>query len=142
MRWLVTGVAGFIGFHLARRLLADRHEVVGIDGFTPYYDVALKEARHALLEQSSRYRGYRLMLEDRAGLEALWAAEPIDRVVHLAAQAGVRHSLEQPRSYVDTNIVGTFNLIELMRARPVEHFMLASTSSVDGANTRLQTHNQ
>ncbi len=140
MRWLVTGAAGFIGFHLARRLLADGHEVVGIDGFTPYYDLTLKEARHAILQQSNRYRGYRLMLEDREALAAMWAAEPFDRIVHLAAQAGVRHSLEQPRSYIESNIVGTFNLMELIRARPVEHFMLASTSSVYGANTQMPFH--
>ena len=140
MRWLVTGSAGFIGFHLARRLLADGHEVVGLDGFTPYYDLSLKEARHAILEKSNRFRGYRLMLEDREALDALWAAEHIDRIVHLAAQAGVRHSLEQPRSYVESNIIGTFNLMELIRARPVEHFMLASTSSVYGANTQMPFH--
>ena len=137
MRFLVTGSAGFIGFHLSRRLLADGHDVLGIDGFTPYYDVALKHRRTALLEHYKGFQGHQLMLEDRAALEALWAQNPCDIVVHLAAQAGVRYSLENPRAYIDANIVGTFNIMELTRIHPVKHFMLASTSSAYGANVQM-----
>jgi UDP-glucuronate 4-epimerase len=134
MRFLVTGTAGFIGFHLAKRLLDEGHEVVGVDGFTPYYDVQLKERRNALLERRNGFKGYRVMLEDMAALEAVWAAENIDVVIHLAAQAGVRYSLENPRAYIDANVVGTFNVMELTRRYPLTHFMLASTSSAYGAN--------
>ncbi len=133
MRILVTGTAGFIGFHLAKRLLDEGHEVTGLDGFTTYYDVALKERRHELLIARNGYRGHRVMLEDRAGLESAWAGE-IDIVVHLAGQAGVRYSLENPRAYLDANITSTFNLLEMARVRQVKHFMFASTSSVYGAN--------
>jgi len=135
MRFLVTGSAGFIGFHLARRLLDNGHEVTGIDGFTPYYDVSLKEHRHALLEARNGFTGHRVMLEDMAGLAEIWSSRPFDVVVHLAAQAGVRYSLENPRAYVDANIVGTFNVLEFARTRPLQHLLLASTSSVYGANT-------
>ena len=134
MRILVTGTAGFIGFHLARRLLDDGHEVVGLDGFTPYYDVTLKERRNVLLEGRNGFTGYRVMLEDRTRLAEIWAEAACEIVVHLAAQAGVRYSIESPRSYIDANIVGTFNVLELARAHPVQHLMLASTSSVYGAN--------
>lgn len=134
MRFFVTGTAGFIGFHLARRLLDDGHEVAGLDGFTPYYDTALKERRHAILAARNGYRGHRLMLEDAQALDRVWAEEPADVVIHLAGQAGVRYSLENPRAYIDANITGTFNLLECVRRRPVKHFMFASTSSVYGAN--------
>lgn len=137
MRFLVTGAAGFIGFHLAQRLLDEGHEVVGVDGFTPYYDVTLKERRHELLQARNGYRGHRLMLEDRAALARMWSEDAIDIVIHLAGQAGVRYSLENPRAYVDSNVVGAFNLLELVRERPVRHFMFASTSSVYGANLAI-----
>lgn len=137
MRYLVTGTAGFIGFHLAKRLLDEGHEVVGIDGFTPYYDVRLKEQRHALLERRNGFQGHRAMLEDRVAIERIWTAQPIDIVVHLAAQAGVRYSLENPQAYIDANLIGTFNIMELTRQYPVRHFMLASTSSAYGANTMM-----
>ena len=140
MRFLVTGTAGFIGFHVAKRLLDEGHEVTGIDGFTPYYDVALKRARHAILQQRNGFDAHELMLEDMAALERVWADNAIDIIIHLAAQAGVRYSLENPRAYVDANLVGTFNVLELARQRPVQHFMLASTSSVYGANTRMPFH--
>jgi UDP-glucuronate 4-epimerase len=140
MRFLVTGTAGFIGFHLARRLLDEGHEVIGLDGFTAYYDLRLKEARTARLATRNGFCGYRAMLEDRTELERIWRAHDIDVVVHLAGQAGVRYSLEQPRAYIDANIVGTFNLMELIRQRPVKHFMLASTSSAYGANTKMPFH--
>jgi UDP-glucuronate 4-epimerase len=137
MRILVTGSAGFIGFHLAKRLLDDGHEVTGIDGFTPYYDVRLKEARHAQLVARNGFDGYRVMLEDLDALTEVWRSRPFDIVLHLAAQAGVRYSIENPRSYLDANIVGTFNLLELVRSRPVKHLLMASTSSVYGANPSL-----
>lgn len=137
MRILVTGTAGFIGFHLARRLLDDGHQVTGIDGFTPYYDVRLKEDRHALLVQRNGFQGHRLMLEQADRLAEVWTSQSFDAVIHLAAQAGVRYSVESPGSYIDANIIGTFNIVELARHHPVGHLMLASTSSVYGANTEM-----
>ncbi len=137
MRFLVTGTAGFIGFHLARRLLDDGHEVTGIDGFTPYYDIALKESRHARLASRNGFDGHRVMLEDTQGLAAIWSKGPFDVVVHLAAQAGVRYSMENPSSYIGANIVGTFNVLELVRSQPVKHLLIASTSSAYGANTTI-----
>ena len=134
MRILVTGTAGFIGFHLARRLVADGHQVTGVDGFTPYYDVGLKRARHAELERLDGFSGHELMLEDAAALNAVAEAARPEAIVHLAAQAGVRYSLENPRAYVDANLVGAFNLLEVAREHRVGHLMLASTSSVYGAN--------
>lgn len=137
MRILVTGSAGFIGFHLARRLLDDGHQVVGLDGFTPYYDIALKEARHAQLAARNGYAGHRVMLEDRDGLARAWDDAHCEVVIHLAAQAGVRYSIENPRSYIDANIIGTFNLLELARQGTLKHLMLASTSSIYGANPQV-----
>jgi len=137
MRFLVTGSAGFIGFHLARRLLADGHEVSGLDGMTPYYDVTLKQARHARLERSAAFRPHVAMLEDAAALRRIAAQARPDVIVHLAAQAGVRYSLENPQAYVDANLVGTFNVLEVAREAGVQHLLLASTSSVYGANTAL-----
>lgn len=134
MRVLVTGTAGFIGFHLARKLIAEGHEVAGLDGFTTYYDVALKEARHAILKRHNGFSEHRFMLEDAGALGRLYEAFNPEVIVHLAAQAGVRYSLENPRAYIDANIVGTFNLLELARARPPQHLLLASTSSVYGGN--------
>ncbi len=136
MRILVTGAAGFIGFHMARRLLERGDEVVGIDGFTPYYDVALKHARQKILDQHGLYTGHRLMLEDAPALERAYG-DGFDIVYHFAAQAGVRYSLENPRAYTDANLVGTFNLLELLRAKPPRHALLASTSSVYGANAKI-----
>ena len=137
MRFLVTGTAGFIGFHVANRLLHEGHEVIGLDGFTDYYDVRLKEHRNGILSERNGFHGVRVMLEDFATLEDVWRQENFDVVIHLAGQAGVRYSLENPRAYIDSNVTGTFNLLELARARPVRHFMLASTSSVYGGNEKV-----
>lgn len=137
MRFLITGTAGFIGFHLARRLLADGHEVQGVDGLTPYYDIELKKRRHALLAQSNRFTAHIHMLEDEARLAAVFEGAKPEIVVHLAAQAGVRYSLENPRAYVNSNLVGTFNVLELVRRHGAKHLLLASTSSVYGANKAM-----
>jgi UDP-glucuronate 4-epimerase len=137
MRIWVTGSAGFIGFHLAQRLCDDGVSVTGIDGFTPYYDLAMKEARHAILARSNAFRPVRLMLEDREALARAAAENPPDVIVHLAAQAGVRHSLENPRAYVDANLLGLFNVMEVAREYRVGHFLFASTSSVYGANEAI-----
>jgi UDP-glucuronate 4-epimerase len=137
LRILITGAAGFIGFHLARRLLDDGHEVLGIDGLTPYYDVALKRRRYAILHGRQNFTGLTLMLEDDAALTA--AVRPFKPriILHLAAQAGVRYSLENPRAYVDSNLIGTFNIMEAARIGEVEHLLFASTSSVYGANEKM-----
>ena len=137
MRFLITGTAGFIGFHLASRLLAEGHVVAGIDGMTPYSDVKLKEARHALLSKSNRFTAHIAMLEDERRLEEIVVAAKPDVIFHFAAQAGVRYSLENPRAYVDSNITGTFNLLETVRRHPVQHFIFASTSSIYGANRKM-----
>ncbi len=137
MRFLVTGTAGFIGFHLARRLLEDGHVVVGFDGLTPYYDVALKRARHAILERSNQFTAAIGMLEDAEALDqAAELAQP-DVIIHLAAQAGVRYSLENPKAYVDANLNGSWNVLELARRLKPAHLLLASTSSVYGANDKV-----
>jgi UDP-glucuronate 4-epimerase len=132
MRWLITGSAGFIGFHLAKRVLELGHDVLGIDGMTPYYDVKLKEDRHAQLSPFDKFRARRMMLDDVEALGTTAESFAPDLVVHLAAQAGVRYSQEQPRSYITSNIVGTFNVLEVCRHVMPRHLMLASTSSVYG----------
>lgn len=134
MKILITGSAGFIGFHLASRLLADGHQVVGYDGLTDYYDVRLKQARHGMLAASPRFRAVAGMLENADLLKQTLRDFSPDAVVHLAAQAGVRYSLEHPETYVSSNLVGTFNLLEALRATPVRHAILASTSSIYGGN--------
>lgn len=137
MKIFVTGTAGFIGFHLARHLLAAGHAVTGYDGVTDYYDPALKRARLALLAGEPAFTAIEGMLEDAAGLGAALVRSEAEIVVHLAAQAGVRYSIEAPQSYVQSNVVGTGNLLEAMRAAPPRHFLFASTSSVYGGNTKL-----
>ncbi|MBV1833562.1 NAD-dependent epimerase/dehydratase family protein [Novacetimonas pomaceti] len=137
MRVLVTGSAGFIGFHLARRLLDEGHEVVGIDGMTSYYDVALKRRRHMILRNHPRFVAHEIMLEDRAALDRVMEGARFDVIIHLAAQAGVRYGMHRPDTYIDSNIVGTANLIEAARGMMPDHFLLASTSSVYGASTDL-----
>jgi UDP-glucuronate 4-epimerase len=137
MRVLVTGAAGFIGYHVAERLLARGDEVVGLDNLNPYYDPTLKEARLARLATRPRFRFERIDLADRAAMEALFAAGGIARVVHLAAQAGVRYSVENPHAYADSNLTGTLHVLEGCRHHGVEHLVFASTSSVYGANTKM-----
>ncbi|WP_428426970.1 NAD-dependent epimerase [Pararhizobium sp.] len=137
MRYLITGTAGFIGFHLAKRLLDDGHFVTGFDGMTPYYDVRLKERRHAILARSNGFRAVIGMLEDKAALErAAEIGEP-DVIVHLAAQAGVRYSLENPKAYIDSNLIGSWNMLELAKAVQPKHLLIASTSSIYGANEKI-----
>ncbi|WP_371059679.1 SDR family NAD(P)-dependent oxidoreductase [Rhodosalinus sp. 5P4] len=137
MRVFVTGTAGFIGFHLARLLLEEGVTVHGLDGMTDYYDVALKRRRHEILSAMEGFTATETMLEDRAALDAAVDAFAPDIIVHLAAQAGVRYSLENPRAYVDANLTGTFNVMEAARRHGVRHLMMASTSSVYGANTEV-----
>jgi UDP-glucuronate 4-epimerase len=137
MKVLVTGSAGFIGFHLSRRLLARGDEVVGLDVLNAYYDPKLKMARLAQLEQNASYRHAKLDLADRDGVSALFAEFKPDAVVNLAAQAGVRYSLESPRTYVDSNVVGFLNILEGCRATQPKHLVYASTSSVYGANGNM-----
>jgi UDP-glucuronate 4-epimerase len=137
MRFFITGTAGFIGFHVAQRLIAAGHEVVGIDGMTAYYDVELKRRRHAILLLSHDFAAHEIMLEDIDGLSRVYEASRPDVVIHLAAQAGVRYSMENPRAYIDANLVGTFNVLELVRRHAPGHFLLASTSSVYGANSKM-----
>jgi UDP-glucuronate 4-epimerase len=137
MKILVTGAAGFIGSVTARKLLERGDTVVGLDNFNAYYDVSLKEARAALLEPFDNFRVHRLDLADRAGMEKLFASEKFDKVVHLAAQAGVRYSIENPHSYIESNIVGTLHVLEGCRHNDVKHLVYASSSSVYGANTAM-----
>ncbi len=137
MKILVTGAAGFIGFHTAQRFLARGDEVVGLDNLNEYYDVTLKQARLARLTSHSRFRFIKLDLADNVGVAELFAHEKFQRVVHLAAQAGVRYSLQDPHAYVRSNVVGTLNVLEGCRHHGVEHLVYASTSSVYGANTDM-----
>ena len=136
-RILVTGAAGFIGMHVAERLLARGEEVVGLDNLTPYYDVTLKEARLARLERISGFRFVRTDLADRAAMEGLFAAQRFDRVIHLAAQPGVRYSLTHPHEYIQSNIVGMLHVLEGCRHHGVAHLTYASSSSVYGSGTRM-----
>ncbi len=140
MRYFVTGSAGFIGFHLCRRLLADGHVVDGFDAMTPYYDPALKERRLALLARANGFRNTVAHLEDMPALDRAFRAAAPDVVIHLAAQAGVRYSLENPRAYVESNVIGTFNLMECARETPPRHLLMASTSSVYGASAQTPFH--
>jgi len=133
-RILITGTAGFIGFHLAKLLLAEGLTVHGYDGMTDYYDVRIKEGRHQMLLQTPGFSATEGMLEDAELFGKVASEFQPDVIVHLAAQAGVRYSLENPRAYIDSNIVGTFNVMEAARKLQVRHLLMASTSSVYGAN--------
>ena len=137
MKILVTGAAGFIGFHTADALLRRGDEVVGLDNLNAYYDPRLKEARLARLDGRPGFRFVRMALEDNTGVMRLFEAERFERVIHLAAQAGVRYSLENPRAYVDANLVGFLNILEGCRHNGVAHLVYASSSSVYGANTTM-----
>jgi UDP-glucuronate 4-epimerase len=134
---LVTGAAGFIGFHLTRRLLKDGYRVVGVDNLNPYYEVALKEARLEALKDESNFIFVKMDLTDRKQLGRLFARQAFDVVVNMAAQAGVRYSIENPYAYVDSNLVGFVNLLECCRQHGIKHFVFASSSSVYGANTTM-----
>lgn len=136
-RILITGTAGFIGFHLARLLLKEGWRVHGYDGMTDYYDVTLKQRRHAMLLQTPSFSATEAMLEDQARLDSVADEFRPDVIVHLAAQAGVRYSLENPRAYLDANVIGTFNVMEAARRLAVRHLLMASTSSVYGANEEM-----
>ncbi|EGJ10773.1 MULTISPECIES: NAD-dependent epimerase [Rubrivivax] len=137
MKILLTGAAGFIGMTTALRLLARGDEVVGLDNLNDYYDVRLKLDRLARLEPHPGFRFVKLDVADRAGMDALFAAERFDRVIHLAAQAGVRYSLQNPHAYVDSNLVGFINILEGCRHARVQHLVYASSSSVYGGNTKM-----
>ncbi len=134
---LITGTAGFIGFHLAKLLLKNGFKVSGYDGLTEYYDVNLKIARHKILQKNVNFTPTIGMLEDYERLEALGNEFQPEIIVHLAAQAGVRYSLENPRAYINSNITGTFNVMEVAKKQKVKHLLMASTSSVYGANSKM-----
>lgn len=137
MKFLVTGAAGFIGASLSERLLALGHQVVGIDNLNDYYDVSLKQARLDRLTPHAQFNFYPLDLADRDGMATLFAREQFDRVINLAAQAGVRYSLEKPMEYVDSNLVGFANILEGCRHNKVQHLLYASSSSVYGLNRKM-----
>ncbi len=137
MKILVTGAAGFIGFFTAKTLLERGDAVIGVDNFNDYYDPALKEARSALLDKHDNFQMQRIDLADREAMERLFAREGFDKVVHLAAQAGVRYSIENPHTYIESNIVGMLHILEGCRHHDVAHCVYASSSSVYGANTAM-----
>ncbi len=134
MKILITGTAGFIGFQLSKLLLKEGIDVIGYDGMTSYYDINLKKKRNEILNNFSNYTFNEGMLEDEYKLEKIFDKTKPDIVIHLAAQAGVRYSLENPRSYINSNIVGTFNIMEMAKNYKIKHLLMASTSSVYGSN--------
>ncbi|RKQ38119.1 NAD-dependent epimerase [Enterobacter sp. R1(2018)] len=137
MKFLVTGAAGFIGFHVSERLLAAGHQVIGIDNLNDYYDVNLKLARLDLLKPHPQFQFEKIDLADRSAMEQLFASHRFDRVIHLAAQAGVRYSIDNPHAYADSNLVGHLNVLEGCRHNKVGHLLYASSSSVYGLNRKL-----
>jgi len=137
---LVTGSAGFIGYHISQKLLSEGWRVIGVDCITDYYDVSLKEQRESMLLKSIKYRSVHAKIEDPGLLLKLFEEERPDVVIHLAAQAGVRYSIDNPRAYLESNVVGTFELLEAARAYPPIHMLLASTSSAYGANKQMPYH--
>jgi len=134
---LVTGAAGFIGFHLSKRLLKDGYNVIGVDIVNDYYDVQLKYDRLDQLKQNNRFQFFQTDLADKEGLNKIFTNTPVDAVVNLAAQAGVRYSLQNPQAYVNSNLVGFVNILECCRHHKVKHLVFASSSSVYGANTKM-----
>lgn len=134
---LVTGAAGFIGFHLSKRLLALGHEVEGLDNLNDYYEVGLKESRLSILKDLSNFSFHRIDLQDKESIDKLFSTSQFDYVVNLAAQAGVRHSITNPYTYLDSNITGFLNILEACRHYPVKHLLYASSSSVYGANKKM-----
>ncbi|MBJ8369509.1 NAD-dependent epimerase [Citrobacter cronae] len=136
MKYLVTGAAGFIGFHVSKRLLEAGHQVVGIDNLNDYYDVSLKQARLELLVHPG-FQFHKIDLADRESMSALFASGHFDRVIHLAAQAGVRYSLENPHAYADSNLTGFLNILEGCRHNKIQHLLYASSSSVYGMNRKM-----
>nr|WP_319947302.1 GDP-mannose 4,6-dehydratase [uncultured Shimia sp.] len=139
-RIFVTGTAGFIGFHLAKLLLEEGFEVCGFDGFTDYYDVKLKHRRNEILRGYSSYQDVEAQLEDEDAVNRITQEFKPQVIVHLAAQAGVRYSLENPRAYLNSNLVGSFNIMEAARTLEVDHLLMASTSSVYGSTTEMPFH--
>ena len=137
MKVLITGTAGFIGFHLSKLLLNKGFKVLGYDGMTDYYDVTLKKERHKILQKNPNFNAIEGMLEDHDKFNSIANEFQPDVIVHLAAQAGVRYSLENPRAYINSNIIGTFNVMETARKQKVKHLLMASTSSVYGANSNM-----
>lgn len=134
MKILITGASGFIGFHLAQRLLSDGHSLIGIDNLNDYYDVQLKESRLNLLMHNELFQFFKIDIKDHNSIMSLFKQEQPTHVIHLAAQAGVRYSIENPMAYVDSNLIGFVNMLEACRHYPVKHFMYASSSSVYGGN--------
>ena len=139
-KFFVTGSAGFIGFHLCEHLLKEGHEVIGFDALTDYYDRNLKIARLKLLHKYKSYIDIRGCLTEYETLEKIFNSYHPETVIHLAAQAGVRYSIENPRSYFDSNLLGTFNILEIIRKFKTKHTLIASTSSVYGANIEMPFH--
>ncbi len=137
MKILVTGAAGFIGFHLSQKLLSNGNEIIGLDNLNDYYEVSLKETRLALLKQENNFSFYQLDLANKEGIEKLFQEHQFDVVVNLAAQAGVRYSIENPHAYVNSNIVGFLNILEGCRHSKVKHLVFASSSSVYGENKKI-----
>src|SRR5690606_252714 len=137
MKYLVTGSAGFVGMYVAQQLLQQGHQVVGLDNMNSYYDPLLKQYRLARLESNANFRFVKMDLADREGMSGLFAAEKFQRVIHLAAQAGVRYSLQAPFEYVDSNLVGMVTILEGCRHHQVEHLVYASSSSVYGMNDKI-----
>lgn len=136
MNIVVTGAAGFIGFHLSKRLLAENYHVIGVDNLNDYYDVRLKKDRLEFLERNKNFNFYKVDLADQDSVNAIFENHSISIVINLAAQAGVRYSLTHPHSYVHSNLVGFVNILEACRHYQVEHLVYASSSSVYGANTK------
>jgi len=136
MKILVTGSAGFIGFHTSKRLLDSGYDVIGLDNLNNYYDINLKKDRLKILQEYDRFAFHKIDLKDQVEVESLFKKESPQRVIHLAAQAGVRYSIEHPQVYIQSNIIGTFNILEGCRHNQVEHFVYASSSSVYGLNTK------